>query len=431
MTCEAVQVEHLWKQYRLGQIGSATLREDVQRTWARLAGRPDPLLKVDETASPDSVRSIWALSDVSFAVREGDAVAIIGRNGAGKSTLLKVMSRITAPTRGVVRLRGRLASLLEVGTGFHPDLTGRQNVHLNGAILGMRAREIAHKMDDIISFAELERFADTPVKRYSSGMYVRLAFAVAAHLDPEILIVDEVLAVGDLAFQKRCLGKMGEVARSGRTVLFVSHNMLAVTSLCERAIWLDAGRVRAEGQASGVVAEYVSTVTCETSSFEELWTMDAESAPASEEVALRRIAIVPGTPQVRFTLGMDTPFRVVVEFVNRRAGARLHVSVVFYTDQELPAFTTWSAVTPEWRNRPLRMGLYRATCFVPGNLLNSGRHRIVVYVIRDLSWTALRYDSSVRFDIVDLERREGGWMSREPGVVQPRLSWENEFLGGG
>jgi len=214
-----ISVENVSKRYRLGLIGGGTLHDDFERWWARVRGKPDPLLKIgQEDYANRQGEHIWALRDVSFQVQQGEVVGIIGRNGAGKSTLLKILSRVTAPTSGQVKIKGRVASLLEVGTGFHPELTGRENIYLNGAILGMKRAEIDCKFDEIVAFAEIEKFMDTPVKRYSSGMYVRLAFAVAAHLEPEILLVDEVLAVGDAAFQKKCLGKMGDVAREGRTV---------------------------------------------------------------------------------------------------------------------------------------------------------------------------------------------------------------------
>jgi lipopolysaccharide transport system ATP-binding protein len=238
-----ISVENLSKVYRLGQIGTGTFARDLNVWWAKQRGKPNPMLRIGETDHVNRVgEEIWALKDVSFSVEQGEVLGIIGRNGAGKSTLLKILSRITAPTRGVIRGTGRVASLLEVGTGFHPELTGRENIYLNGAILGMSRLEIDRKFDEIVDFSGVEKFIDTPVKRYSSGMYVRLAFAVAAHLDPEILVVDEVLAVGDAEFQKKCLGKMGEVAREGRTVLFVSHNMAAIQTLCDKSLILKDGR---------------------------------------------------------------------------------------------------------------------------------------------------------------------------------------------
>ena len=252
-----ISVENLSKAYRLGQINGGTLSEDLNRWWARLRKRPDPYLKVgQEDHGSRYGEYVWALKDVSFTVGQGEVLGIIGRNGAGKSTLLKILSRVTAPTSGKVKVKGRVASLLEVGTGFHPELTGRENIYLNGAILGMVRHEIDRKFNEIVDFAEIEKFIDTPVKRYSSGMYVRLAFAVAAHLEPEILIVDEVLAVGDAVFQKKCLGKMSNIAGEGRTVLFVSHNTLAINSLCRETIVIEQGQITFRGISSRAIEIY-------------------------------------------------------------------------------------------------------------------------------------------------------------------------------
>jgi len=260
MSNTVISIENLSKAYHLGQIGTGTLSRDISVWWAKVRGKPNPYLKIDETDHGNrDGETIWALKDVNFTVERGEALGIIGRNGAGKSTLLKILSRVTAPTSGHARVRGRIASLLEVGTGFHPDLTGRENIYLNGAIMGMARQEVRYKLDEIVAFAEIEQFLDTPVKRYSSGMYVRLAFAVAAHLDPEILVIDEVLAVGDAIFQQKCLGKMGNVAQEGRTILFVSHNMLAIEALCQRAILISSGRIQQSGPAASVVASYLQS----------------------------------------------------------------------------------------------------------------------------------------------------------------------------
>jgi lipopolysaccharide transport system ATP-binding protein len=264
MNHTVISVENLSKVYKLGQIGTGTFANDLTVWWAHARGKPNPLLKIGQRddgnrrGDPEGggAGEIWALKDVSFKVEQGEVLGIIGRNGAGKSTLLKILSRVTAPTSGKVKVKGRVASLLEVGTGFHLELTGRENVYLNGAILGMTKQEVSRKFDEIVSFAEVEQFIDTPVKRYSSGMYVRLAFAVAAHLEPEILLVDEVLAVGDAEFQKKCLGKMGEVAEEGRTVLFVSHNMGSIETLCKRGLLLDKGRIVMDDSQSSVIRHY-------------------------------------------------------------------------------------------------------------------------------------------------------------------------------
>jgi lipopolysaccharide transport system ATP-binding protein len=258
-----IRVEELWKQYRLGTINHGTLAQDLNSWWAKIRGKEDPNLRIDQRiqasngSTNEAADHFWALRDVSFDVKQGEALGIIGKNGAGKSTLLKILSQVTAPTKGQINIKGRIASLLEVGTGFHPDLTGRENVFLNGAILGMSKHEIRSKFDEIVAFAEIDKFIDTPVKRYSSGMYVRLAFAVAAHLEPEILIIDEVLAVGDVAFQRKCLGKMSDVASEGRTVLFVSHNMTAMRNLCGRVSWLCDGKVTSTGATASVIDDYL------------------------------------------------------------------------------------------------------------------------------------------------------------------------------
>jgi lipopolysaccharide transport system ATP-binding protein len=255
-----ISVENVSKAYRLGQIGGGTLREDVSRWWAKLRGRPDPNLKIGEEHHARHMgQQFWALDNVSFKVKQGEVVGIIGRNGAGKSTLLKILSQVTTPTSGQIKIKGRIASLLEVGTGFNPEMTGRENIFLNGAILGMTKAEIRSKFDEIVAFSELQEFLDTPVKRYSNGMYVRLAFAVAAHLEPEILIVDEVLAVGDATFQEKCLGKMQSVSSEGRTILFVSHNIGAVQSLCGRGILVEAGRIAMDGNVEDAVSQYFRT----------------------------------------------------------------------------------------------------------------------------------------------------------------------------
>jgi len=289
MSDVVIKIENLWKQYRYGIISHRTLHKDLQSWWARRRGKPDPNSRIgDEQSAKRKARNpmrsapgampsdvdamryarsamrgseaddrFWALRDISFEVKQGEVLGIIGKNGAGKSTLLKILSKVTTPTRGQIKIKGRVASLLEVGTGFHPELTGRENIFLNGAILGMSKTEIKRKFDEIVAFAEVEKFIDTPVKRYSSGMYVRLAFAVAAHLEPEILLVDEVLAVGDAQFQKKCLGKMGDVAKEGRTVLFVSHNMAAIASLCGRGVLLCEGEIKKVGETSSVISDYL------------------------------------------------------------------------------------------------------------------------------------------------------------------------------
>ncbi|MBE3119986.1 MAG: ABC transporter ATP-binding protein, partial [Candidatus Atribacteria bacterium] len=289
MSNPVISVENLSKSYQLGSINTGTFYGDLKRWWARQRGKPDPYQKIGETDHGNRQgETLLALKDVSFTVEQGEALGIIGRNGAGKSTLLKILSRVTAPTSGEVKVKGRIASLLEVGTGFHPELTGRENIYLNGAIMGMSRAEVTRKFDEIMDFSGVEQFIDTPVKRYSSGMYVRLAFAVAAHLEPEILVVDEVLAVGDVEFQKKCLGKMSDVAHEGRTVLFVSHNMLAIKNLCNTGIYLEGGMINHHGDIDYVVQHYLQ-VSSSSSSYEQIW-KDPSAAPGNEMVRLHHVS---------------------------------------------------------------------------------------------------------------------------------------------
>jgi len=322
----AIRVENLSKLYHIGatQERHDTLRDAVTGFFRRAAS--DRAATAASAADTD----LWALKDVSFDVKQGEVVGIIGRNGAGKSTLLKILSRITEPTSGRVTLHGRVASLLEVGTGFHPELTGRENIYLNGAILGMKRREIDRKFDEIVTFAEIERFLDTPVKRYSSGMYVRLAFAVAAHLEPEILLVDEVLAVGDAAFQKKCLGKMGDVSREGRAVLFVSHNMTAVNSLCAKCLWIDAGDIRQAGTTANVVHAYLTPSGISGFSSE----MDLGSWPSrygTGEARIRLVRLL--NEQGRLTAEAYRSRPITVEFVlDSNCGHALSFSSIVTTD---------------------------------------------------------------------------------------------------
>ena len=287
-----VKVQNISKQYRLGQVGTGTLSHDLKRWWALARGKEDPYLKigmVNDRTQKGGGEYAWALKDVSFELSQGDTLGIIGRNGAGKSTLLKLLSRVTSPTLGQIKAKGRIASLLEVGTGFHPELTGRENIYLNGTIMGMTKKEIASKFDEIVDFAGVELYIDTPVKRYSSGMYIRLAFGVAAHLEPEILIVDEVLAVGDAEFQKKCVGKMASVASDGRTVIFVSHNLQAIQSLCNKAIWLDKGHLKEQGETKDIISRYLNRIEAANASSE--WRLTNE-LPSVYRVCITDVSIL-------------------------------------------------------------------------------------------------------------------------------------------
>jgi lipopolysaccharide transport system ATP-binding protein len=333
-----ISVENISKAYRLGMIGGATLREDVARWWAKARGKPDPLSIIGQEHHARRVgEQFWALQNVSFEVKQGEVLGIVGRNGAGKSTLLKILSQVTAPTSGAIRTRGRIASLLEVGTGFHPELSGRENIFLNGAILGMTKNEIRRKLDEIIDFSGIEEFIDTPVKRYSSGMYVRLAFAVAAHLEPEILVLDEVLAVGDAAFQKKCLGKMGEVSRAGRTILFVTHDLEAVRRLCTRAILLEGGEVALAGSTDMIIGKYINSDSSLQSDFEIPPPQDKNAPAFASKLTIENLD---GTPINGFRVG--APWQIRVTFTVVRQTEHFIAGMGINSDRGVPLWTVWS-----------------------------------------------------------------------------------------
>jgi lipopolysaccharide transport system ATP-binding protein len=361
MASGAVTVNGLWKEYSLGErrMRASSLYEALGTALKSPFAR---MRRLGGHVTQDSL--FWALRDVAFEVAPGEVVGIIGRNGAGKSTLLKVLSRITAPTRGRVEIRGRLASLLEVGTGFHPELSGRENIFLNGSILGMRRFEVQRKFDEIVAFAEVERFVDTPVKHYSSGMYVRLAFAVAAHLEPEILVVDEVLAVGDARFQKRCLGKMKDVAGQGRTVLFVSHNMLAVQRLCQRAIWLADGAIHQDGPAAEVVHSYLEQGLSDLR--ERHW--DERDAPGNDQVRLLRMSADPLHGQRTDPMTVHSGARLAFEFENKVEGAALTLSLHIFNSEDLLVLNAVPEPESAGFGKPMRAGRFRFEFEHPGHI---------------------------------------------------------------
>jgi lipopolysaccharide transport system ATP-binding protein len=422
MSALAISVQGIGKHYRIAHAAAKTGRGRLR---SAVAAPFDYVASAMRKSADDDI--LWAVKDISFDVRPGEVIGFIGLNGAGKSTLLKILSRITDPSEGRALIYGRVGTLLEVGTGFHPELTGRENIFLSGAILGMHRDEIERKFDEIVAFSEVERFLDMPVKRYSSGMYVRLAFAVAAHLEPEVLLVDEVLAVGDNSFQKRCLGKMGEVAQQGRTVLFVSHNMIAVQNLCNRVIWLQQGRLAHDGSPSEVIARYLSTSF--VSRREQSWP-DPASAPGNERVRLGRVELRQAIDTPASVIGTSSPLDIIVEFSNLMADARLHVCLHVLNEQHIIAFTTSSNETDAFtRDRPLPIGTYRSTCRIPGHLLNTGVHSISVLVLMNGAKIALRADGVLTFEVVEIEERAGAWYGKEPGIVRPRLSWSTRPLG--
>ncbi|WP_309716421.1 ABC transporter ATP-binding protein [Armatimonas sp.] len=368
----------------------------------------------------------WALSNVNFDIQRGDVVGILGRNGAGKSTLLKILSRITTPTTGTVRLKGRVGSLLEVGTGFHPELTGRENIYMNGAILGMTRKEIQRQFDEIVAFAgsQVEGHLDTPVKRYSSGMYVRLAFGVAANLESEILIIDEVLAVGDGEFQKKCLGKMHNVAESGRTVLFVSHNMGAVNALCNRGLFLERGTVKRVGVVSEIIEEYMATSDSQEGI--RYWNDDI-NAPGDDRVILRSLQVNNINGNVISTVGSGEPFDIRISYEIRQPMPHFRMAFFLMCSDGSTAFFTSDAQIKEWQNKTREPGIYESICHIPANLLNEGKYGIMIKadipMVVNIIWDQ---DSSVTFN-VERTNFNGEPIERVAGAVCPVLPWEIIF----
>jgi lipopolysaccharide transport system ATP-binding protein len=415
----AITVDGIGKRYRLGQAASfryRTLREEIVESFRRGRGA-------------ERAEEFWALRDVSFAVGTGETVGIIGRNGAGKSTLLKILARITAPTAGQAVTRGRVGSLLEVGTGFHLELTGRENILLAGAIMGMRRAEVLSRYDEIVEFSGVSRFLDMPVKRYSSGMYMRLAFSVAAHLDPDILLVDEVLAVGDADFQKKCLGRMSDMTSAGRTVLFVSHSMASVLRLCPRVILIDGGGVVADGPSAAVVPHYLSSGLGSTA--ERVWD-DPTSGPGDATARLRAVRVMNESGGVVDEVDVRQRFAVEVEYdlLDARPNLRPFANLHFFNDQGVCLFVSADTVNRDWYETERRAGAVRATCWIPGDLLNEGRVTVNAAVSSyDPTVVHARENDVVSFMVVDKNVGGGarGAHARDlPGALRPLLEWAVE-----
>lgn len=433
----AVKVRDLGKRYEIGTRHNASatmLREAVSNAvrvpFQRLASVARSLRAGGSStaATPaDRPDHIWALRHVSFEVPRGQIIGIIGPNGAGKSTLLKILSRITDPTEGRVEINGRVGSLLEVGTGFHPELTGRENAYLSGALLGMRKVEIDRKLDEILGFAEIEKFADTPVKHYSSGMYVRLAFAVAAHLEPEILIVDEVLAVGDVAFQRKCLNKMEDVREHGRTILFVSHNMQAITRLCERAILVAGGQIQEDGPAPATATSYL--VSSLKTPPQRVWE-DPAPAPGDEVVRLRSIRVRNESGDTIDTIDIRTRFAIEFIYDLLQDGVVLTPTLQFHNESGTCVFLTQD-LEAHWRRKPRPRGRFTAVAWIPGNFLAEGTLLVSVAVgtQRPLRIHAQQRDA-VAVHVVDSfsgDAARGDWDGVLPGLVRPLLEWRTEW----
>jgi lipopolysaccharide transport system ATP-binding protein len=425
MSEAVIQVKNLSKRY---VIGHQRAKDDGLRHVIESAVRsPLRWLRERKKAISNAQEEFWALKDVSFEIKQGEVIGIIGRNGAGKSTLLKILSRITEPTSGQIRIKGRVASLLEVGTGFHPELTGRENIFLNGAILGMSKVEIKRKFDEIVAFSEIEKFLDTPVKRYSSGMYVRLAFAVAAHLEPEILIVDEVLAVGDVQFQKKCLQKMEGIHSQGRTVLFVSHQIAAVTRLCQSALWLERGRVQELGQSDLVCSRYLANGAVASARRE--WNANSP-APGNEWVRLESIeALADG--KLADSVEIECPLNICVNYRVLKNGRVLIPNIHLFAEDGTLIFIShdWHS---GWRTRPKAAGKYRTKFIIPGNFFSEGRITVKVAISTYQPFEVYFEEPDViAFTVVESDKgntSRGDYAGHLPGIVRPLIESQTDLI---
>jgi lipopolysaccharide transport system ATP-binding protein len=428
MSDNAIRIDGLSKQYRIGskQQGYKTLRDTLAETFVSPFRRAQKLLRGQAYGAAELGETIWALKDVSGEIKRGEVVGIIGPNGAGKTTLLKILSRITEPTEGQAEIHGGVVSLLEVGTGFHPELTGRENIYLNGAILGMKKAEIEQKFDEIVDFAEIEKFIYTPVKHYSSGMYVRLAFAVAAHLEPEILLVDEVLAVGDAAFQKKCLGKMGDVAKEGRTVLFVSHNMQAVRNLCTKVILLSDGCVEEMGDTGRVVSSYLRGIV-RNSSFEQNWE-HPKIAPGNERIRLHRIGLQPKSEEPSDMITIRTQLEIELEYTNLVPDTHLIINLALYTIDGSLIFVSLTTEESEWHGRPFPRGRFRSICHIPGDFLNEGSYRVRLLFLDEEANHLYDLEEAMTFTVYDTEQRKIQWYRKWQGIVRPKFEWNTKHI---
>lgn len=409
-----LSIENISKRYLLNSKGKSNDDfRDTVTSWSKKILSP--------RAPKDEKKEFWALKDVSFNVEQGDRLGLVGANGAGKSTLLKILSQITEPTTGSIKIKGRMASLLEVGTGFHQELTGRENIFLNGAILGMKQAEIVKHFDAIVDFAGIEKFIDTPVKRYSSGMYVRLGFAIAAHLEPEILVVDEVLAVGDADFQKKSIGKMRDVSNSGRTLLFVSHNLTAVQGLCNKGAYLKSGELMKFGPIDEVITEYVKNVS--KFQLNQSWEKP-DNAPGNDFVKVKSIHLVPDESHTRANIDTTTPLRLELEYWNFKDNAELNVSIFLYSMTGECVFNIGDEA------QFYQKGIVKSVCEIPGDFLNDGSYYISVMIVRDRLAPVFFFEDALAFDIIDY--REGTeWYGKWPGAIRPKMiqikSWQSEL----
>lgn len=415
-----LKAENISKQYRLGLVGTGTLSHDLNRWWHKVRGKEDPYLKigaVNDRSAKATDEYVWALQDINFEVQRGEVLGIIGKNGAGKSTLLKILSRVTSPTTGVIKTRGRIASLLEVGTGFHPELTGRENIFLNGAILGMTKSEIRSKIDEIVDFSGCQMYIDTPVKRYSSGMRVRLGFAVAAHLEPDILVVDEVLAVGDAEFQKKAIGKMQDVSRSeGRTILFVSHNMTAVRSLCTTGLVLENGITTFTGTSEDAVSYYLKDSGGQTAYERVFDQLGLEGVFRLERIRVFNTGKTPGSVVEEnqevvvetelFMIDQPEAYHVTFHLLNEEGDALFSAS---HTREDVY----------------LHSGLNRLRMIFPKRFFNPGVFSLKFFLVKDQKRSVFSESDILLFTVTHGPRQLGVYMGKEPGYIRPSLQWEN------
>ncbi|GAC1417964.1 MAG: ABC transporter ATP-binding protein [Flavisolibacter sp.] len=410
MSDVALEISGISKYYRLGTLSTGSMRQDMYRWWAKkIMRQPDPFFEVQASQSPTSF--IWALENINLQINQGEVWGIIGSNGAGKSTLLKIISRITKPTKGIIKGNGIVSSLLEAGTGFHPELSGRENIYLSGYILGMKKSDIKKNFEAIVSFSGIEKFIDTPVKRYSSGMYVRLAFAIAAHLEPDILIVDEVLAVGDAEFQKKCLGKMHEVAeQKGRTILFVSHNIQAIRQLCEKAMWLQGGKEIATGEVNLVTNKYLSSV--QKTNLKQSW--DPENAPGNEFVRLKEVALIPQLSHDAAPIDIRVPLIFKIQFYNNHDNLNLNLGLLLYS---YGGDCIFDVASPMGK---FSKGLVEGQCHIPGNFLNDGSYYLSIIIVQDTSIPLFELEECISFDVADF-RENTNWYGKWTGAVRPKF----------
>jgi len=418
MSKTVIKIENLSKIYRLGEVGTGTISHDLNRWWKmNVLGQEDPYATVghvnDRTQKAEKGEMVAALRDINLEVKEGEVLGIIGKNGAGKSTLLKILSRVTSPTTGSVKVSGRMASLLEVGTGFHPDMTGRENIYMNGTIMGMRKWEITQKLDEIVEFAGVAKYLDTPVKRYSSGMTVRLGFAIAAHLEPEILIVDEVLAVGDAEFQKKAIGKMQDVSSNdGRTVLFVSHNMAAVKKLCKTGILLKNGVLTYSDSAINTVEYYQKSNTNTTSNHlifpdehnKQLWVKEVKLEPQNGNI-----------------IDIESGINIYIKIHNNKPNTNITASINIYTTEDLHLFEAPCFVALE--NNSI-IGTYELNALIPPHFLNCDKYRIKLVIAENQKYVLYNNDELVTFEIEDTSFNKGHNINKLPGLLRPNIKWD-------